>query len=132
MGVRVDAGGFELVVPARTGAETYYNNEINDLGYLTGNDQLSTTSGSIRWVMRDESTNTAADDYKGFRPGSYGKLEFYLVPKTDVNAEYTFQLKMTGYYAEFEIDEHDEITKEITANSFKTLSEKANNDASSA
>ena len=121
MGVKVDAGGFELIVPARTGAETYYNDEINGLGYLTGDDELSTTSGAIRWVMRDESTDTSSVDYKGFRPGSYGKMEFYLVPKADVNAQYTFQLKTTGYYAEFDVDENDEITKAITADTFQTL-----------
>ena len=133
LSMKSDSDSFELAVSERTGAEIYYNTKINVLGYLTGNDNLSTTDGSIRWVMKDESTNISAEDYKGFRPGSYGRLTFYILPNSDADASYTFELKMTGYYAEFVPDANDEqiLTKEIKANTFQTLSEKANGDATS-
>jgi len=133
LSMKSDLDSFELAVPERTDAETYYNAKINGLGYLTGNDNLSTTDGSIRWVMKDESTNISSEDYKGFRPGSYGRLTFYILPNSDADTSYTFELKMTGYYAEFVPDSNDEqvLTKEIKANTFQTLSEKANGDATS-
>lgn len=131
MGVSAAEPGFELAVPARTGAEMYYNDELNTLGYLTGDNILTTINGPIRWVMRDESTDTTAADYRGFRPGSYGKLTFYILPKT-TEPEYTFQINITGYYAEFEPDPNDPSTlsKDIVDGSFKTLAEKANGDTS--
>ena len=133
LSMKSDSDNFELAVSERTGAETYYNTKINVLGYLTGNDNLSTTDGSIRWVMKDESTDISSEDYKGFRPGSYGRLTFYILPNSDTDASYTFELKMTGYYAEFVPDANDEqiLTKEIKVNTFQTLSEKANGDATS-
>lgn len=125
MGVKVGQSPFELAVPSRNGAETYYNAKINELGYLTGNDQLSTRSGSVRCVMRDESTNTSADDYRGFRPGSFGSLTFYIVPEAEAAASYNIRLNTKGYCAEFVLDENDEPTKDIAANTFHELSDMA-------
>ena len=131
MGVKVGQAPFELAVLPRTGAETYYNTNINALGYLTDDDKLSTRSGSIRWVMRDESPITSSDDYKGFRPGSYGSLTFYIVPEADPADSYSISLKMKGYYAEFELDQNDEPTKTIKSNTFQELTDKAGGDSSS-
>lgn len=132
MAVKVADSPFELAVPARTGAETYYNTLINDLGYLTGDDQLSTKSGSIRWVMKDESPGASSNDYKGIRPGSYGTLTFYIVPKSAPAASYNINLNLKGYYAEFVLDDNGEPTKEIVENTFQELTEKAAGDSSSA
>lgn len=131
MGVKTATLPFELAVPSRSGADTYYNSLINDFGYLTGESDLTTERGSIRWVMKDESKNTSAEDYRGFSPGSYGKLTFYILPKTDTNAKYNLKIDLSGYCAEFVPDTNDPsvMTKEIVPNTFKSLAEKADGDS---
>ena len=131
MGVQTATLPFELAVPSRSGADTYYNSLINDFGYLTGESDLTTERGSIRWVMKDESKNTSAEDYRGFSPGSYGKLTFYILPKTDTNAKYNLKIDLSGYCAEFVPDTNDPsvMTKEIVPNTFKSLAEKADGDS---
>ena len=131
MSIKTVASQFELAVPSRSGAETYYNTNINELGYLTGDDQLSTRSGSIRCVLRDESPSISSGEYKGIHPGSYGSLTFYIVPGTAVADSYNVSLDMRGYYAEFVLDANGEPTKQIVNNTFQELSEKAGGDSSS-
>ena len=132
MAIKTAPSPFELAVPARTGAETYYNTLINELGYLTGDDQLSTRSGSIRWIMIDESPGTLSNDYKGIRPGSFGTLTFYIVPESAPAASYNISLDLKGYDAEFILDNKGDPTKEIKSNTFQELTEKAAGDSSSA